>query len=871
MNWFGKRQQLFKRLIVLLAAALVGLCFVFWPWNSVSDGPVIRVGLYENEPKIFSDEAGRPRGLFVELLTEIARQEGWQLQWVSCEWTQCLDQLESGDLQLMPDVAWSEERALRFDFHSLAVSQAWSQFYTSQVNNIPRSLEELAGQRIAVLRGAIQEAELQELLAEMDIPYTPVMATSQQDAFRLVGAGEADIAVANNFFGGRNSSVFQLVETPITFNQVSLYYTAARGESASLLNTIDRYLLDWRADPDSLYYLSLRQAITTPLQLMIPLWLKSTVLAGGALTLLLLLFVSILRWQVKQRTRQLQESGQRLQHLLDCSPVIIYSLRGSSLQSAWFSSNIERILGYKPRAALVQGWWVRHLHVEDRDEAIRVFNQIREKKHLRHEYRFLDANGNVRFLRDEMEFIAGDPSAGIEDEVVGSLTDVTVNYEQEERLSYLANYDHLTSLANRSQFTQRLSVMLREVPRKNQSVSLVFIDLDRFKNVNESLGSMLGDRVLLECAHRIANVCGPRDLVARVSADEFCLCLQHGPEENIENRLHRLLDKIREQIRVDGQPVILTASIGVSNYPRDGSNSEELMNMAEQAMYAAKARGGDCYYYYHSELQKNTFQRFQLENDLRRAIAGQQLQLHYQPQVNLLTGKLTGVEALVRWNHPKLGMIPPSQFIPIAEDTGIIFALDNWVLNEACRQLGEWDRQGLTVPTVSVNVTAAEIESETLLENVMAALDHSSLAPQRLEIEITESMIMRAPQQAIGLLKKLARFGVAIAMDDFGTGYSNLSYLGSLPLHRLKLDQSFVQEIGSNESHDAIIKTIILMAGSLNLSIIAEGIETEEQAHFLRQQGCHLGQGYYYARPQKAADIHELLSRLVAVPGGAAR
>lgn len=859
--------------VLIAVVSMLLLSVLFWFWSksqpTASQQRLVQVGLYENEPKVYRDDEGRPAGLFVELLNEMAVHEGWQLQWQDCEWSQCLSLLENGTLELMPDVAWSEERARQFDFHDIPVTQAWSQFYTHEVSDIPRSFEELEGERISLLDGAIQESALVEIMQERRLDFEPVMADTQEEVFRLVGQGTADAGIANNFFGSRHAPRFGLVDTPVTFDQMSLFFAAPSGQQAEVLDTVDRYLLAWRLDPDSLYYSALREAMTTPPQGILPGWLRSLMLATLVLAPVLLGLVLFLRWRIQQSTRLLRQANQRLEHVMDRSPVIIYSLRGSSFTLDWISRNVERILGFLPAQAQVSGWWTRHLHEDDRPDAIRALSRVQEHGHYRHEYRIHDAAGYIHYMQDELHLVKGDPASGEEDEIVGSLTDMTDIYEQEERLSYLANFDHLTGLPNRSRFKEQLVDMLRHARINGGALCVLLVDLDRFRNVNESLGNLMGDSALIEYARRIRETLGKHEILGRFSADEFCVCLQlpRYEEALIARRLDTLLQSLRQPVSLDDQTVVMTASIGLCCFPRFGRNSEDLINMAEQAMFEAKNRGGDAYYEYHEQVQQDTFRRFQLENDLRLALEGDQLEVFYQPQVSMPAGALVGVEALVRWHHPQLGLVPPSQFVPIAENTGMIVALDQWVMQQACRQLRSWDAVGLNVPKVSVNVTAADLEGNLLLETVSNALTEYGLSAGRLEVEITESMLMKVPGQAISLLKRLSNKGVGIAMDDFGTGYSNLAFLGSIPLDRLKLDRSFTRDIGVTERNDAIIRTIFSLARSLELDIVAEGVETLAQAQMLAHLGCDVGQGYYYSKPLAAVEIEPLLRRLQGVAG----
>lgn len=571
----------------------------------------------------------------------------------------------------------------------------------------------------------------------------------------------------------------------------------------------------------------------------------------------------MLKWRVRSRTSELTEANRRFAHLLNGSPAVVYARQLDKLEPYWVSSNVARLFGFEPDDIMQPNWWYDHLHIEDRDVALSDRSRVLRNLHVRREYRLYDGYGRVRQIRDEQQLVTAEDG---QQEVIGTWTDLTDTYEQEARLNYLTHYDYLTGLPNRALLVDRINQAIRRGRMDGHPVRAVLIDLDRFKNVNDARGSRVGDQLLKQMAERL-HILRPDDTLARLGADEFLL-LPNCPldDAQMQDLLQTLLHEVRRPVVLSNEPVVMTASIGCSRAPQDAQDADSLLTTAELAMFHVKNRGGNDWATYEPEFKTRTQKAFRLETSLRHAIAGGELRLHYQPQFYLEDGTLSGVEALVRWEHPEYGLIPPNQFIPLAEDIGLIYDLDGWVLNQACQQLKAWEDQGLYVPHLSVKIAAVELEQDGLIERTRTALDESGLAPSRLVLELTESMLMRVPERSISLLNGLHKLGVRIAIDDFGTGYSNLLYLRSLPLHILKIDQSFVRDIGTSTANESIIGAIVAMAHALELDLVAEGIEHEKHRDFLMRVGCEIGQGFLLARPMAPQHLFAQYTASLARP-----
>ncbi len=430
------------------------------------------------------------------------------------------------------------------------------------------------------------------------------------------------------------------------------------------------------------------------------------------------------------------------------------------------------------------------------------------------------------------------------------------------RLSFEARHDQLTGLPNRFHFMNLFETALKRAVRRSEILALLFLDLDRFKQVNDTLGHLIGDRILQQVGFRLKTLLpSTRDLAARMAGDEFMVVLTGLPDANAA--LHaagRILDELREAYRVDEYELFVTASAGLSVFPQDGDDAQSLLHRADLAMYRAKAEGGSKLQPFSSDLHGRAVELFALENDLRRAVERQELELSYQPLVTM-NRELDGLEALLAWNHPKLGRISPCDFIPIAEESGLIVPIGSWVITQACVTGSKWRAAGLHRVRVSVNVSALQFARSDFVDSVATALALTGFPAEYFELELTETFVLRDIEESARRMKRIRDLGVNIAIDDFGTGYSSLSYLRRLPANSLKIDQSFLHDLVGPHGSLAVVQGIVLLAHSMGLTVVAEGVETEEQLKLLREAGCDKVQGHLYGEPLREAEATELLAR----------
>jgi diguanylate cyclase (GGDEF)-like protein/PAS domain S-box-containing protein len=474
----------------------------------------------------------------------------------------------------------------------------------------------------------------------------------------------------------------------------------------------------------------------------------------------------------------------------------------------------------------------------------------------------------VLIRRDGVEAPIEDSAAPIHDRrghVTGAVIvfrDVSTARARALKMSYLAQHDSLTDLPNRVLFNDRLTQAMALAHRHKSKLAVLFLDVDRFKHINDSLGHAIGDRVLQSMAQRLLACVRTSDTISRQGGDEFVILL---PEVTYAQDAAVIADKILLELstahRIDQHDLHLTVSIGIVVFPDDGTEAENLLTNADFAMYHAKEKGRNNYQFFKSDMNVRAIERQSVEDGLRRAVERREFVLLYQPQMNLESGTIVGVEALIRWHHPQRGLMPPAQFIPIAEECGVIVSIGRWVLREACRQARAWQDAGLPPLRMAVNISAVELGAKDFVATVRAVLLETGLDPRYLELELTETFLMQDSKSTAAVLQALKSMGVQLALDDFGTGYSSLSYLRRFPIDTLKIDRSFVRDLTTDAEDASIVTAVISMGKSLHMRVVAEGVETPEQLSFLQEQRCPEGQGYYFSVPVAAVEFTRLLGR----------
>lgn len=821
---------------------------------------VLRVGIYNNPPKLFLNASQQPDGMLWYLLEQIAERESWQLEAVTCDWNDCLLMLEQGALDLMPDVAISEARGQRFSFHSEPALLSWSQIFERDGLGM-LSMLDIDQTRIAVLQGSVQHDYLVDLAASFGINVQWVLVDSLEQAFAAVVNNDADAVVSNHFYGDQQSAQLGLTQTPIIFQPIQLYYAVPAGRHASKLQRIDEHLAAWKRDPSSPYFEALATVRVEPPLSFIPPWVIWGLIILSSGLLVSFVFGVILRARVAEKTASLLASENRLNTILNSVEAYIY-IKDSQMRYQYvnkkvcelFSLPADQIIG-KTDAAFFDAATCEHLREND----LRV---------LRSGQRVADEESNI-MAHDQQEHIfisvklpLRNPDGSIY-ALCGISTDITEHKQIRNQLHQLAFFDVLTGLPNRRLILDRLDHALGGRNKTGFEGAVLYIDLDNFKTVNDTLGHDAGDQLLQQVAKRLERGLLATDSIGRLGADEFVLIVEDVAQNSVDAlvRVRDIAEFLRQQFNqpfeLNGMPYVCTVSIGVVLFSDANGNIDNLLKGADLALAAAEVSGRNKVQFFNPAMQIEVTRRTRIEKALRQAISHNSLVLHIQPQVDC-EGRIVSMEGLLRMTDPELGMVSPAEFISVAEASGLIVPLGEWVVATACTLLASWQHNAAMKEMVlAVNVSPKQFYHEQFVKHVLSCLDKSGIPGKSLALEVTESLLIDDVDTTIQKMQVLGAKGVQFALDDFGTGYASLSYLKRLPLTQLKIDQSFVRDLLVDQNDEAIVRTIIALGNSLDLQVVAEGVETHQQAERLRELGCHFFQGYYFGRPQLASEWQE--------------
>jgi len=560
---------------------------------------------------------------------------------------------------------------------------------------------------------------------------------------------------------------------------------------------------------------------------------------------------------IRREKQMLQTSEERLVEFLDTANDLIFCVDPAS-RFLYVNQSWQEALGYSPRD-------LDNLRMFDIIEeggrsrcAVEFRNALKENQGGAMEGRLVARDGRLVVVEGHLSASFREGEAPV---VWGICRDITERKRAQEQLYHMAHHDTLTGLPNRLNFVDRLRQSIAMARRMGKQVAVLFLDLDRFKIINDTLGHAAGDALLVEMAARLQNCLREIDCIGRLGGDEFAIAIGNLTfAADAEKIAGKILKSLGEVVQIHEHELHLTTSIGISLFPGDHEDAEQLLRKADIAMYTAKAKGRNNVQVYDASLDLDSDRRLILEQGMRRALEHREFEIYYQPKVDTRGNRITSMEALLRWEHPEFGLLPPAEFISLAEETGLIFTLGEWVLREACLQNRAWQRQGLPPVRVAVNLSGYQLQQKGLIDMIRSVLDEAELDPRWLELEVTETVVMQNPDFAVTILRELRNLGIHISIDDFGTGYSSLSHLKRFAINTLKIDKSFVSEVERNTTDAAIASAIIAMGNSLELTVIAEGVETAGQLEFLKKHDCHEIQGYFFSQPVPA-EIAAMLLR----------
>lgn len=558
---------------------------------------------------------------------------------------------------------------------------------------------------------------------------------------------------------------------------------------------------------------------------------------------------------------KLDESEERLKSIADRLTVGIWSYDYVENEITFCSKGIEEVYGvstdkFKENPRI----WVEFILPEDKEMVENKQFQLARGEEIQFQFRIVDGNGQFKWL--EGQTIPYLDDTGSLTRIDGIVQDITERMNFTESLAYIADHDYLTNLPNRRFCERKLSELIQNAADRNMKFAVFYLNLDRFKYINDTLGQEIGDKFLVSFSKRMRKYLASDTFLARIGGDEFTIIMNDiSSLENAIKLANEIIREIEKPFYIEDYELFVTTSIGISTYPKDGKDPHTLIRNADAALYKAKEAGRNDWKIFSPSMNVESFKQYHLERDLRKSIINEELYVHYQPKVNPKTSKIVGAEALVRWNHPEWGIVSPGEFIPLAEENGFIFKIGDWVLKDVCETIARWQKQGIPVVPVSVNVSPKRLLKTDFVKTVQQTIDEAGIDPMLIELELTEQTIIKNTEATKNIITELKALGVKIALDDFGTGYSSLSYLKDLDIDTLKIDKSFIDGITLESTNDAIVKSLIFLSKEIDINIVAEGVETKEQLTFLLQQECQQIQGYIYSRPVSETRLESLLRK----------
>ncbi|QZN91216.1 EAL domain-containing protein [Idiomarina abyssalis] len=817
----------------------------------------LKVGVYHNPPKIMFDEYGKLSGIHGELLMVVAERHNWQLLPVECDWEQCLTFLQQGKIDILPDVAKNDARAQWAEFHEEAALLSWSQLYAAKNEKIT-SLLDLNNKRVAVLKGSVQESYLQQLIESFELKSELYPVESFSEGFDAVLTGKANAVATNQFFGNQQVVDRSVQMTPIMFLPSELFFAVSQQSSSDILTTIDNELKRLKADENSVYYQIIERWSSQQKAVSVPFYVWWIIAALVLLAVGVLFFNQLLRRKVADKTKALAQSKYRLNTILDSVEAYIY-IKDKDLRYQYANWQVLKL--FKLELEDIIGKTDYDLFDKTTADQLKSY----DSKVLESGHRL--AQGEVNNLPGEKEihqfWSVKVPLFDSTNQVIGLCgisTDISEYQNMKEEIQSLAYFDPLTGLANRRFMLERLNEEFDLYQSGGGDGVLVMLDIDHFKKINDSFSHDTGDELLILFGQRLESELRQADNAGRLGSDEFMVLLKSEKgqslrdDSNLRQRLQVLLERLGEPYKLGGSLESVSVSMGITLFS-DAQSPGDLMQAADLALSQAKDVNASKLQFFNTGIQREFNYRQQLIAALRKAIKSESLEIYLQPQYQQVSPdsalNCLGFEALLRWCDEELGWVSPAEFIPLAESQGLMPDLHRLVLDQVLSSIPRLQRSALECGVrVAINVSASQFKTEGFVEDIEQRLLATGIPGELLELEVTESMLIDDIEHTANNMERLKALGVTFALDDFGTGYASLGYLKRLPLNSLKIDQSFIRDLHTNNSDEAIVRTVIALGNSLDLDIIAEGVETEEHLLKLQEMGCFRFQGYYFARPE---------------------
>lgn len=822
---------------------------------------VYRIGFFASPPLSSLGEDNNPEGLIVDLLNEISRQENFKIQWVFDDWTNLMALFKRNEIDMMTSVGFTDERSVFMAYSKNSFITVWGQVFLPSNTKI-ESIFDLDNKNIGILKDGVNGQRFISQCAQFEINCQIVQFDSYEEIFKSVASGKIDAGVSNNLVGNTYLSQYDLINSAIVFNPFQVYVTSPNNTSPFLLNVFDRYLSQWKDNLQSFYYTSRSKWLSPKIENKVPIVILYLIIGLLIFAITAIVFVFFLKKQVVKRVNELSKSELQLNQIINLVPHMIYVtdengdvLLANESASKYFGMSVEEFEKSNILEISKEYKRFRKLLNDDYQESGNTKANIeinaRDSKGLRHS-----------LYLSKKPYIG---SSNFEESTVTVAVDITDIKDFEEKIKFMDQHDSLTQLPNKTLLKDRINHSLALAKMHHHNGAILFIGIDDFKSINDSQGHRIGDLLIKEVAKRLEKQARIGDTVARLGGDEFIVEL---PEINkdvgqailqSQELAQSILDILSRPYTLKKELFHMTASIGVVLYPKDGEKQEILLQRADTAMHKAKDNGRNRIQYFEKELESSAINKHILEKDLRVAITENQFYISLQPVLQGINNEVVGSEALIRWNHPRKGIIYPIDFIEVAENKNFIIDIGDWVLEKVCQQIQQWKNDGMKKFFIAVNVSVKQIQDEFFYEKLKSLVQKYKIPSNYLEIEVTESVLMEETERTISIFKKLKLLGIKISLDDFGTGYASFNYLMNFPLDKIKIDQSFVKKLPDDPNSITIVSTILRMSQEMGMDVVAEGIENKQQYNFLKSKSCQYYQGYYFHRPLSIKNMQKLI------------
>lgn len=817
--------------------------------NESAEKVTYKIGYFDSPPLSFlNEELQKPEGFAVDLMNQIAVLNNFTIEWHFDEFPNLLSKIKSKQIDSIINTGFSEERAEFMSYAENNFANVWGQVYLPANSNI-ESIFDLENKVVAIMTNGVNGINFINQCEVFEVNCKYVYENNYAEIFQKLEAGQVDAGVSNNLVGNIFQKDSSILASSIIFDPFKVFIAVPKNTNSKLLDMYDKTIVEWKRNPNSFYYQSRFKWTSPPSDSAIPKWIWYSIFSLMAIGIIAVYTALWLKKQVNRRIQELSERKTQLNEIINAVPHMIYA-NNENGKLILANDTARQLFGLKENISDTQNIF-QILQTNNSYKNLVTYSQSTNPFDT--EIEINDHLGTPKtMMMSKVPYTVGKKA---ESAVVTVGVDISQLKAYEKEILYLAKYDALTNLPNRELLKDRLKSSLTRAVQYNHVGGILHIDIDNFKNINDSKGHKTGDELIKKVALRIKSCANPGDTIARLSGDEFIIELPEltNDLEKAEHQAKQMaksaLEKIKQPIDVNNEHYNITASVGLVIYPRDGTSHSVLLQRAETAMFEAKRKGKNRIQIFNQSIETKVMKNHQLENDLRIALKNKEINIVYQPIVNASHSQVVGSELLLRWSHPTEGEIMPGDFIPIAEKSHLILNIGYWTIEEACKQVVKWMKTAKNPFFLAINLSVIQIRDRNFLKRITELIHRYKIPNGYLEFEMTESILLTESERSLEMIKQLKLLGIKLSIDDFGTGYSSFDYIRKLPLDKIKIDKSFIKDIPENNS-STIVKTILSMAEEMNLEVVAEGVENQQQIDFLRLHHCQYFQGYFFSMPE---------------------